>query len=124
MEPTALFCCHDIRAYQVVTLCKELKIAVPREVAVMGVDNDRILCGFSGPMLTSVDPYAQKIGWAGARHLFDRMTGKRRGVEHSLVAPKRRIATKPTLGSQRRRIAAKTQRGEVKTLRGKVGDEE
>ena len=88
-RPTALFCCHDIRAYQVVTLCKELKIAVPREVAVMGVDNDRILCGFSGPMLTSVDPDAQKIGWAGARHLFDRMTGKRRGVEHSLVAPKR-----------------------------------
>ena len=42
----------------------------------------------------------------------------------ALVAPKRRIATKPTLGSQRRRIAAKTQRGEVKALRGKVGDEE
>ncbi|MEO0485454.1 MAG: alternative ribosome rescue aminoacyl-tRNA hydrolase ArfB [Pseudomonadota bacterium] len=34
--------------------------------------------------------------------------------------PKRRIATKPTLGSKRRRLAAKTQRGEVKSLRGKV----
>ena len=45
-------------------------------------------------------------------------------IRAALVAPKRRIATKPTLGSQRRRIAAKTQRGEVKTLRGKVGDEE
>ena len=45
-------------------------------------------------------------------------------IRASLVAPKRRIATKPTLGSQRRRIAAKTQRGEVKALRGKVGDEE
>lgn len=45
-------------------------------------------------------------------------------IRAALVAPKRRIATKPTLGSQRRRIAAKVQRGEVKTLRGKVGDEE
>ena len=45
-------------------------------------------------------------------------------IRAALVAPKRRIATKPTLGSQRRRIAAKTQRGEVKALRGKVGDEE
>ena len=45
-------------------------------------------------------------------------------IRQALVAPKRRIATKPTLGSQRRRIAAKTQRGEVKALRGKVGDEE
>lgn len=45
-------------------------------------------------------------------------------IRAALVAPKRRIATKPTQGSQRRRLAAKVQRGEVKSLRGKVGDEE
>ena len=45
-------------------------------------------------------------------------------IRAALVTPKRRVATKPTLGSQRRRVAAKTQRGEVKTLRGKVDDEE
>lgn len=45
-------------------------------------------------------------------------------IRAALVTPKRRIATKPTLGSQRRRIATKTQRGEVKSLRGKIGDEE
>lgn len=45
-------------------------------------------------------------------------------IRAALVTPKRRIATKPTLGSQRRRIAAKVQRGEVKSLRGKIGDEE
>ena len=45
-------------------------------------------------------------------------------IRAALVAPKRRIATKPTLGSQRRRLAAKVQRSEVKSLRGKVGDEE
>jgi len=45
-------------------------------------------------------------------------------IRAALVAPKRRIATKPTLGSQRRRIAAKALRGEVKALRGKPGEEE
>jgi len=45
-------------------------------------------------------------------------------IRAALVPPKRRIATKPTLGSQRRRVAAKTARGEVKVLRGKIGDEE
>ncbi|WP_420343965.1 alternative ribosome rescue aminoacyl-tRNA hydrolase ArfB [Paenirhodobacter sp.] len=45
-------------------------------------------------------------------------------VRAALVAPKRRIATKPTLGSQRRRLQAKTQRGTVKALRGRVEDEE
>ena len=45
-------------------------------------------------------------------------------VRAALVAPKRRVPTKPTLGSKRRRIAAKKQRGEVKALRGKVSGEE
>jgi ribosome-associated protein len=46
-------------------------------------------------------------------------------IRAALVAPKRRIATKPTLGSQRRRVAAKVQRGEVKALRGKpTGEDE
>ncbi len=46
-------------------------------------------------------------------------------IRQALVAPKRRIATKPTLGSQRRRLAAKSVRGEVKSLRGKIdGDNE
>lgn len=45
-------------------------------------------------------------------------------IRAALVAPKRRIATKPTLGSQRRRVAAKVIRGEVKALRGKPGEEE
>jgi ribosome-associated protein len=45
-------------------------------------------------------------------------------IRAALVAPKRRIATKPTYGSQLRRVAAKVQRGEVKALRGKPGDDE
>jgi LacI family transcriptional regulator len=88
-RPTAVFCCHDIRAYQVVTLCKELGLAVPHEVAVMGVDNDRLLCGFSDPMLTSVDPDAQRIGWTGAEQLFALMSGKSRDVRRTRVSPKR-----------------------------------
>jgi ribosome-associated protein len=45
-------------------------------------------------------------------------------IRQALIAPKRRIATKPTLGSQRRRLAAKSQRGTVKAMRGKIEDEE
>jgi ribosome-associated protein len=45
-------------------------------------------------------------------------------IRAALVAPKRRIATKPTLGSQRRRVAAKVQRGQVKALRAAPGGED
>ena len=45
-------------------------------------------------------------------------------ITRASVAPKKRIKTRPTLGSQRRRIEAKKQRGAVKAMRGKVtGDE-
>ncbi len=44
-------------------------------------------------------------------------------IRKALVAPKRRIATKPTLGSKRRRLDGKTKRGQVKSLRGRVQED-
>lgn len=45
-------------------------------------------------------------------------------VRKALIAPKTRRPTRPTLASKRRRLEAKAQRGQVKSLRGKVtGDE-
>jgi ribosome-associated protein len=41
-------------------------------------------------------------------------------IREALVAPKRRVPTRPTLASQRRRMAAKQVRGAVKALRGPV----
>ena len=41
-------------------------------------------------------------------------------IKRALTPPKRRIATRPTLGSKKRRLKAKKERGEVKALRGKV----
>lgn len=45
-------------------------------------------------------------------------------IRKATLAPKRRIATRPTLGSKKRRLKAKTVRGQVKALRGKVETEE
>ncbi|MDG1130694.1 alternative ribosome rescue aminoacyl-tRNA hydrolase ArfB [Seohaeicola saemankumensis] len=45
-------------------------------------------------------------------------------IRAALVAPKRRVATKPTFGSVKRRIKAKKVRGEVKAMRGRVDGEE
>jgi ribosome-associated protein len=45
-------------------------------------------------------------------------------VRAATIAPKRRIATRPTAGSTRRRLKAKTERGQVKSLRGPVAPDE
>ncbi|WP_306114655.1 MULTISPECIES: alternative ribosome rescue aminoacyl-tRNA hydrolase ArfB [unclassified Roseovarius] len=45
-------------------------------------------------------------------------------IRKALEKPKRRIPTRPTLGSKKRRLKAKKVRGEVKALRGKVEGED
>lgn len=45
-------------------------------------------------------------------------------VRKALEKPKRRIPTRPTLGSKKRRLAEKAKRGEIKNLRGKVTRDE
>ncbi|MCR9088092.1 MAG: aminoacyl-tRNA hydrolase [Rhodobacteraceae bacterium] len=45
-------------------------------------------------------------------------------IRAALVVPKRRIPTKPTLGSKKRRLESKTRKGQVKALRSRVtGDD-
>ncbi len=45
-------------------------------------------------------------------------------IRKALEKPKRRLATKPTYGSVKRRIKEKKVRGEVKKMRGKVEGED
>lgn len=44
-------------------------------------------------------------------------------IRRALLAPKRRIPTKPGMGAKRRRLDAKTRRGQVKALRGRIEEE-
>jgi ribosome-associated protein len=56
---------------------------------------------------------------ANRRDAIDRLYGLIKSVAR---APRARVATKPTLGSQRRRVESKVERGRTKALRGKVED--
>src|SRR3954469_1005473 len=53
-KPVAVMACYDIRGRQVLAACRGASLAVPDEVAVVGVDNDELLCELSDPPLSSV----------------------------------------------------------------------
>ena len=55
------------------------------------------------------------------RNRGDAVERLRQMIEIAAHVPKARRATKPTKGSQRRRVEGKVQRGQVKALRGKIG---
>ena len=74
-KPVAVFCPGDLRAWQLINVCRRAGIEVPREVAVLGLDNDMILCGSSQPMLSSIDSDTRRIGRVAAETLAAMMDG-------------------------------------------------
>ena len=74
-KPIAVFASHDLRAYQLIKVCRELGVAVPSEIAVLGVDDDEILCNFTDPTISSIDPNACGIGFKAAETLAALMDG-------------------------------------------------
>lgn len=72
-KPVAVFCPNDLRAWQVLQVCKECDINVPHDVAILGLDNDVIVCGFSNPMISSIDPDTPAIGREAVRTLVEMM---------------------------------------------------
>lgn len=71
-RPVGVFACNDVRGQQVVNAARDLEIAVPDDIAVIGVDNDALICELSDPPLSSVEPNTRRIGYAAAE-LLDRM---------------------------------------------------
>jgi len=100
-KPVVLFCCNDLRAVQVMKICGDLGIDVPRDVAVMGVDNDVLLCTFTNPLLSSVmtDPFG--LGRRAAEMLDRQMRSRGKGRSPKggapcLWAPKKAVERQST----------------------------
>lgn len=68
-KPAAVMTAWDTRATQVLNLCQEARIKVPRHISVLGVDNDELLDESCVPPLTSILPDHEKLGYAAARAL-------------------------------------------------------
>jgi len=68
-KPIALFACDDAFALRITEVCCLNNIRVPEDVAVLGVDNDEILCNMSDPPLSSIVLDVEKGGYEAAAHL-------------------------------------------------------
>ena len=88
-RPLALFACNDICAQQILNTCREHGIKVPEEVAVMGVDNDDVLCNICDPPLTSIEPDTERLGYEAAALLDRMMRGKKPKLEMTQIPPLR-----------------------------------
>lgn len=75
-RPCALFCCWDEVAYRAVHTALDLGIAVPEDLAVLGVDNDPVFCNTARIPLSSIDPDITQMGFLTASWLEALMNGE------------------------------------------------
>lgn len=87
--PTALLACNDDRAKQILAACKMAELKVPDEVAILGVDNDELVCELESPQLSSIALSVEAAGYAAATLLGELMTGRKSGrtKERIVVSP-------------------------------------
>lgn len=75
-KPAAVMAAWDTRATQVVAAANEARIAVPSQLAVLGVDNDELLDESTVPPLTTIQPDHERLGFVAAREL-ERLMNRR-----------------------------------------------
>jgi len=107
-KPVGLMACNDMRGQQVLDACRAVGAAVPDDVAVVGADNDEVLCDLSNPTLSSVVPNTQRIGYEAAALLGRMMSGGKGPSSAIFIEPTGVITRRSSevLAVEDRRIAA------------------
>ena len=86
-KPVGIMACNDVRGHHVLNACEESGFFVPEQVAVVGVDNNELLCDFCNPPLSSIQPNPQRVGYEAAMLLGRLMAGEPTESMDTLIDP-------------------------------------
>ena len=84
-KPVAILVANDVRARQLLDSCMKAGVAVPQEIAVLGVDNDEMLCETTNPQLSSIQMSTEQAGFEAARLLDGMMRRKQRHASRQKI---------------------------------------
>ncbi len=76
-KPVGLMACNDVCGREVLQACQAASLQVPEEIAVVGVDNDELICELSNPALSSVELDLEGAGYEAAKLLARLMGGEK-----------------------------------------------
>lgn len=86
-HPCGVFAVHDYRAQLIIEACTSAGLRVPRDVAVIGMDDDAIVCEHATPTLTSVCRSSTQVGWEIGALIEQLVGGDKLGNVDILVPP-------------------------------------
>jgi LacI family transcriptional regulator len=76
-KPIAIMACNDDRGQDVLAACRIAGIEVASEAAILGVDNDELICDLSYPQLSSIATSTERTGYETAQVLDKLMKGQK-----------------------------------------------
>jgi LacI family transcriptional regulator len=86
-KPVGIFACNDDRGQHILEVCKMINLKVPEDVAVIGVDNDPMICEIGDPPLTSIALNVESAGYNSAKLLDELLSGKKMKGQQITVSP-------------------------------------
>lgn len=86
-KPVAVFAAHDPLGRHLCEACAAVGFRVPEDVAIVGVNNDELICSLSHPMLSSIEIPWDRIGLAVGESIMDLLSGKLVSPGPRLIAP-------------------------------------
>ena len=92
-KPVAVMACNDDRGVRMIEVCNDAGYHVPEQVAVLGVDNDDLICELTQPALSSVTFDLEAAGFQAARILWNLVSGNMTGY-HCIPLPPLRVVTR------------------------------
>jgi LacI family transcriptional regulator len=95
-KPIGILCANDDRGQQVIEACHSAGLRVPEDCAVIGVDNDEILCEQCPPPLSSVARDFEEAGYQAAELLAQAMVGQDVSDRTVIMRPTEIIARQST----------------------------
>lgn len=75
-KPISIFACDDQFALQISETCKMVNLSIPDEIAILGVDNDELLCNISTPALSSIVLDEERGGYAAVEMLYNMISNR------------------------------------------------
>ncbi|MDO4585175.1 MAG: DNA-binding transcriptional regulator [Planctomycetia bacterium] len=75
-KPVGLLAAYDLHARQILQVCESQNIAIPNEIAVLGINNEEWFCGMQRPPLSSILQNGLRVGYEAARLLCHKIEGK------------------------------------------------
>lgn len=94
-HPCAVFCAHDKRARQLLAATAKAGIKVPQELAILGVDDDEMLCTTVSPALSSIPTGDFRLGYYAGRILEELLSGRAKGGRLIRVT-RSRVVSRPS----------------------------